>query len=126
MKLFLHPFTNSAPRNLDAVRLWVRRSWLRPLDFEWQARSLWDTALPEIFPLIDAFRALDCAGLARVDFFVDPPDAVQIIEVNTLPGFTPISMYPRLWQEAGLSYRDLISRLVDLAVERFEEVRSHA
>ena len=51
---------------------------------------------------------------------------MKCIEVNTLPGFTPISMYPRLWQEAGLSYRDLISRLVDLGVERFEEVRAHA
>ena len=73
-----------------------------------------------------AFRALDCAGLARVDFFVDPPDSVQIIEVNTLPGFTPISMYPRLWQEGGVTYPALISRLVDLALERFEEARAHA
>ncbi|MEI7926286.1 MAG: D-alanine--D-alanine ligase family protein [Chloroflexota bacterium] len=75
---------------------------------------------------VRAYRALDCAGLARVDFFVEPDGGVKCIEVNTLPGFTPISMYPRLWQEAGLSYRDLISRLVDLAFERFEEVRSHA
>ncbi|RLT38764.1 MAG: D-alanine--D-alanine ligase [Chloroflexi bacterium] len=73
-----------------------------------------------------AYRALDCAGLARVDFFLEPSGSVKCIEVNTLPGFTPISMYPRLWQEAGLSYRDLISRLVDLAFERFAEVRSHA
>ena len=75
---------------------------------------------------VRAYRALDCAGLARVDFFLEPDGGVKCIEVNTLPGFTPISMYPRLWQEAGLSYRDLISRLVDLAYERFEEVRSHA
>jgi D-alanine-D-alanine ligase len=67
---------------------------------------------------VRAFRALDCAGLARVDFFVTPEDDVRVIEVNTLPGFTPISMYPRLWQEAGLSYSALISRLVDLALER--------
>jgi D-alanine-D-alanine ligase len=67
---------------------------------------------------VRAFRALDCAGLARVDFFVTPDDDVRVIEVNTLPGFTPISMYPRLWQEAGLSYSALISRLVDLALER--------
>ena len=65
-----------------------------------------------------AYRALGCAGLARVDFFVTPDDDVRVIEVNTLPGFTPISMYPRLWQEAGLSYSALISRLVDLAFER--------
>ncbi|MFA7249871.1 MAG: D-alanine--D-alanine ligase family protein [Dehalococcoidia bacterium] len=75
---------------------------------------------------VRAYRALDCAGLARVDFFLEPDGGVKCIEVNTLPGFTPISMYPRLWQEAGLSYRDLISRLVDLAFERFEEVRAHA
>ena len=75
---------------------------------------------------VRVYRALDCAGLARVDFFLEPDGGVKFIEVNTLPGFTPISMYPRLWQEAGLSYRDLISRLVDLAFERFEEVRSHA
>jgi D-alanine-D-alanine ligase len=67
---------------------------------------------------VRAFRAIDCAGLARLDFFVMPDDGVRIIEVNTLPGFTPISMYPRLWQETGLSYGDLISRLVDLALER--------
>ncbi|MEX2447106.1 MAG: D-alanine--D-alanine ligase family protein [Dehalococcoidia bacterium] len=75
---------------------------------------------------VRAFHALDCAGLARVDFFVEPEGGVKCIEVNTLPGFTPISMYPRLWQEAGISYRELISRLVDFGVERFEEVRSHA
>lgn len=75
---------------------------------------------------VRAFVALDCAGLSRVDFFVQPDGDVRCIEVNTLPGFTPISMYPRLWQEAGLSYSALISRLVDLAHERFREVRSRA
>jgi D-alanine-D-alanine ligase len=70
-----------------------------------------------------AYRAIDCAGLARVDFFVDDGEA-RLIEVNTLPGFTPISMYPRLWQEAGLSYSDLITRLVELGVERHREARS--
>lgn len=69
-----------------------------------------------------AFRALDCAGMARVDFFVTPSGPV-LNEVNTIPGFTPISMYPRLWQLAGLSYSGLISRLVDLALERFRESR---
>ncbi len=73
-----------------------------------------------------AFRAVDCAGLARVDFFVSPPNDIQIIEVNTLPGFTPISMYPRLWQHAGVTYPELISQLVDLALERFEEVHARA
>jgi len=72
---------------------------------------------------VRAFRALDCAGLSRVDFFVRDDGSVLCIEVNTLPGFTPISMYPRLWQEAGVSYGDLISRLVDLGLVRHAAVR---
>ena len=76
---------------------------------------------------VRAFRALDCSGLSRVDFFVEPDGGVKCIEVNTLPGFTPISMYPRLWQEAGVSYSELISRLVDFALERHAERRvAHA
>ena len=75
---------------------------------------------------VRAFRAVDCAGLARVDFFVTPDDELKLIELNTLPGFTPVSMYPRLWQEAGLSYSALITRLVELAIERAEEPRRHA
>jgi len=75
---------------------------------------------------IRAFRAVDCSGLARVDFFLTPDDDVRVIEVNTLPGFTPISMYPRLWQEAGLSYSELIGRLVDLALERHERMAARA
>lgn len=73
-----------------------------------------------------AYVAVDCAGMARVDFFVTPGDDIRIIEVNTLPGFTPISMYPRLWQHAGMTYAGLISKLVDLAVERHEEARRYA
>ena len=73
-----------------------------------------------------AYQAVDCAGLARVDVFVQPPDSIRIIEVNTLPGFTPISMYPRLWQHAGLSYAGLITRLVELAQERHREARTYA
>jgi D-alanine-D-alanine ligase len=75
---------------------------------------------------VRAFRAVDCAGMARVDFFVTPDNSIRVIELNTLPGFTPISMYPRLWQHAGMSYPELISRLVDLALERFEEARAYA
>lgn len=76
---------------------------------------------------VRAFRALDCSGLSRVDFFVEPDGGVKCIELNTLPGFTPISMYPRLWQEAGVSYSELISRLVDFALERHAERRvAHA
>jgi D-alanine-D-alanine ligase len=64
------------------------------------------------------FDVLECDGLARVDFFLRPDGQVLVNEINTLPGFTPISMYPKLWEASGLAYRDLISRLVDLALER--------
>ncbi|MHB9144133.1 MAG: D-alanine--D-alanine ligase [Symbiobacteriia bacterium] len=71
---------------------------------------------------VAAFRALDCAGMARVDFFVTRQDSRVIInEINTIPGFTKISMYPKLWAASGLSYRDLISRLIDLALERHQD-----
>ena len=72
---------------------------------------------------IAAFGALDLAGMARVDFFVERgSDRVLLNEVNTLPGFTPISMYPKLWEATGLSYRELLTRLIELARERADEV----
>ncbi|UWX65658.1 D-alanine--D-alanine ligase family protein [Deinococcus rubellus] len=65
-----------------------------------------------------AFKALDCAGLARIDFFyVEETGELLLNEVNTMPGFTATSMYPRLWEAAGLSYPDLVTRLVELAQE---------
>jgi D-alanine-D-alanine ligase len=72
---------------------------------------------------IEAFRACDLAGLARVDFLMEPDGKRRIYlnEVNTMPGFTSISMYPKLWQATGLSYSDLISRLIELALERHKE-----
>jgi len=72
---------------------------------------------------IEAFRACDLAGLARVDFLMEPDGKRRIYlnEVNTLPGFTSISMYPKLWQASGLSYADLIARLIELALERHRE-----
>ena len=75
---------------------------------------------------IDAYRALDCAGLARVDCFVTQGEEIRVIELNTLPGFTPISMYPRLWEHAGVPYGELISRLVDLALERHDAARARS
>jgi D-alanine-D-alanine ligase len=66
------------------------------------------------------FVALDCAGLARVDFFVTPAHAVIVNEVNTMPGFTPISMFPRMWQASGVDYPQLIDRLVATALRRAE------
>ena len=65
---------------------------------------------------VRAFEVTQCAGLARVDFFLTD-DGPVLNEINTLPGFTPISMYPRLWEESGLSYTDLITELIELALE---------
>ena len=70
-----------------------------------------------------AFQAIDCAGMARVDFFYRQPDEILVNEINTIPGFTAISMYPKMWAASGLSYPDLIDRLVDLAVERHNKER---
>ena len=71
---------------------------------------------------VRAFKALDCSGLARVDFFVRKADnEVFINEINTMPGFTQISMYSKLWAASGLPYEKLVERLIELALERFED-----
>jgi D-alanine-D-alanine ligase len=71
---------------------------------------------------IDAFKAVDCAGLARVDFLLDPvSDKLYLNEINTMPGFTAISMYPKLWAASGVEYPKLIDRLLELAIERHQE-----
>lgn len=70
---------------------------------------------------VAAFQALECKGLARVDVFLTGSDEVVINEINTLPGFTNISMYPKLWAASGLGYRDLITRLIELALERHQQ-----
>lgn len=67
---------------------------------------------------IQAYQTLGCAGMARVDVFLTAENDVVINEINTLPGFTNISMYPKLWQASGLGYTDLITRLIELALER--------
>ncbi len=68
---------------------------------------------------VEAYLALDCAGMARADFLLDRNSgALYISELNTIPGFTPISMYPKLWEATGLSYPELIERLIELALER--------
>jgi D-alanine-D-alanine ligase len=67
---------------------------------------------------IRAFQAIDGAGLARVDFFIENDSHVLVNEINTLPGFTATSAYPKLWEASGISYTELISRLIDLARER--------
>ncbi|HHW73074.1 MAG TPA: D-alanine--D-alanine ligase A, partial [Firmicutes bacterium] len=68
-----------------------------------------------------AFKAVDCSGLARVDFFVDGGGNVLLNEINTIPGFTHISMYPKLWEHTGLSYPALLDRLIEIAIEKHQE-----
>ncbi|MFB3739379.1 MAG: D-alanine--D-alanine ligase family protein [Candidatus Velamenicoccus archaeovorus] len=72
---------------------------------------------------VAAFLAIDGAGMARVDFFLRPDGSLLLNEVNTIPGFTQISMYPKLWEASGLPYPELVDRLVELAIERFERER---
>src|SRR6202166_3304742 len=71
---------------------------------------------------IAAFQAVDCTGLARVDFLMDPKARKMFVnEINTMPGFTSISMYPKLWAATGVSYPELIDRLIQLGIERHED-----
>ena len=76
---------------------------------------------------IRAFQAVDCAGMARVDFLLDRKKGKLFVnEINTIPGFTPISMYPKLWEASGLPYPRLVNRLIELAFERHREnARTH-
>ena len=71
---------------------------------------------------VKAFQVVEAWGLSRVDFFVREGDeAIFVNEINTMPGFTPISMYPKLWEASGISYGELIDRLIGLGVERYED-----
>ncbi|GAB4274486.1 MAG: D-alanine--D-alanine ligase [Candidatus Rifleibacteriota bacterium] len=71
---------------------------------------------------IKAYRAIDCSGMARVDFFLERgTNRIIINEINTIPGFTKISMYPKLWEATGVSYSELCDRLIQLALERYKE-----
>lgn len=72
---------------------------------------------------VKAYRAIDCAGMARVDFLLerDAPGRLYLSELNTIPGFTKISMYPKLWEYSGLSYPHLMDRLIELALERYAQ-----
>ncbi len=74
---------------------------------------------------VRAFQALDLCGMARVDFFLDrSSEAIFLNEVNTIPGFTPISMYPKLWEATGLPFPALVDRLIELALERHREKKT--
>ncbi|MBI3647489.1 MAG: D-alanine--D-alanine ligase [Actinobacteria bacterium] len=75
---------------------------------------------------VAAFRAIECAGMARVDFFLTGQAGLFVNEINTIPGFTSISMYPKLWEASGLPYPELIERLLDLAIERREAERGRS
>jgi D-alanine-D-alanine ligase len=107
--------------------------------YDYEAKYQSDTSIP-IIPAkltaaeskqirqmaIAAFRACDCAGLARVDFLMEPAKKgtkprIYLNEINTMPGFTSISMYPKLWEATSLPYKELIDRLINLAVERHKE-----
>jgi D-alanine-D-alanine ligase len=75
---------------------------------------------------IAAFKAVDCSGLARVDFLIEPKSRkIYLNEINTMPGFTAISMYPKLWAASGVSYSDLIGRLIQLGLDRHEEKKKN-
>ena len=68
-----------------------------------------------------AYTALECEGFARVDLFVAPDGKIYVNEINTLPGFTPISLYPQMWEATGLSYTKLVQKLIDLALDKHEK-----
>ena len=71
---------------------------------------------------VRAYIALDCAGMARADLFIDRDSGeIYVNELNTIPGFTSVSMYPKLWEASGMSYPELVDRLIELAIERFED-----
>ena len=73
---------------------------------------------------IRAFQVLCCQGMARVDFFIRGNRDILVNEINTIPGFTKISMYPKLWEASGISYPDLIERLIQLALEKFRDEKN--
>jgi D-alanine-D-alanine ligase len=71
---------------------------------------------------VRAYRAIDCAGMARADFLLSGETGeLYVNELNTIPGFTTISMYPKLWEATGIPYSELIDRLIECALERFED-----
>ena len=91
------------------------------------ARTVIPAAIPDAISeairdvALKAYRTLECCGMARVDVFLTEDNQIIVNEVNTLPGFTNISMYPKLWQAAGVSYQALITRLIELALERHQQ-----
>ena len=71
---------------------------------------------------VRAYKAIDCAGMARADFLLSGETGeLYVNELNTIPGFTSISMYPKLWEASGISYPELVDRLIELAIERYRD-----
>lgn len=70
---------------------------------------------------LNAYKTLECLGLARVDVFLTPDERVIVNEINTIPGFTKISMYPKLWEISGVPYKELVDRLIQLAIDDYEK-----
>jgi D-alanine-D-alanine ligase len=70
---------------------------------------------------VNTFKTLECRGMARVDVFLTPDERILVNEINTIPGFTSISMYPKLWEVSGITYTDLIDRLIKLAMDDFKK-----
>jgi len=103
-----HAFYDYEAKYFDAEHLDIRVPADVPPDVVMHMRAL----------AAATFEALGCEGLGRVDFFYTPDGGVLVNEINTMPGFTPFSMYPMLWQAEGLSYADLITELVELALQR--------
>ena len=86
-----------------------------------------DAVLEEVRRLArDTFVRVGCTGLARVDFFVEDGERVIVNELNTMPGFTKTSVFPKLWEPSGMAFPDLCDRLLALALQRFERERSVA
>ncbi len=70
---------------------------------------------------VKAFQTLECQGMARVDFFITSSGKFYVNEINTIPGFTNISMYPKMWEAGGIKYPELIDKLIQLALERYSK-----
>ncbi|MEQ9229655.1 MAG: D-alanine--D-alanine ligase family protein, partial [Cyclobacteriaceae bacterium] len=88
------------------------------------AKNLTETQITSLKKTaVTAFKALNCEILSRVDMFLTDEGKIYVNEINTLPGFTSISMYPQLWEKEGLSYSDLISQLLELAVQRHTRIK---
>ncbi len=72
---------------------------------------------------VEAFEAASCEGLVRADFFLTEDGQFVINEINTMPGFTPISMYPQMWEKSGVGYAELVDRLIQAALNRSTDLR---